>query len=320
MSRAARSTPGAPAARSEVAVSSGRSARACVDVEPQADDDAVRRPLAQQPGELAVPVAGHEHVVGPLQRGLHPGHLGHGPVHGEPGEQRHPRRPGCRRRHEDRHREGGARGRRPRPTETPATGILMFRDDDAPEVRRGADLVVRGAEPLENLHGTPRCAGCDGSLVERSRGGVLAHGLKARLGSCPQATPSPSVAPTSRRTSTPRRPQASSPTSSAGWPRWRGPGPREPSTSSTPAARRPRASGWHSCWTRAPSSRWTSTRGTVRSRSAATATAPTATGSSPATGPSTGAPSRCSPRTSRSSAGPSARSSARRSPRSWTSR
>jgi propionyl-CoA carboxylase beta chain len=49
------------------------------------------------------------------------------------------------------------------------------------------------------------------------------------------------------------------------------------------------------------------------SRSARTATAPTATASSPGTAPSTAAPSPCSPRTSPSSAGRWARSSARRS-------
>ena len=320
MSSAARSTPasaGGPQRRRGVEREVGAGG---VDVEPEADDDALGRPLAQDAGELPVVVGGHEHVVRPLERGRDPGDLGHGPLHGETGEQRHPRRPARRGRHEDAHGQGRAGRRGPRTPEATATGILLLGDDDAPRPRTLAHLVVRRPEAVEHLGGQPRLAGCDGSLVERSGSGVLAHEGKARLRACPRATPTPSAAPTSRRTSTPRRRRGSSQTSSAAWPRWPTPVPSAPSRSSTPGGRGRPASGSRCCSTRGPSSRWTSTPGTGPSRSARTATGPTATASSPATAPSTGARSRCSRRTSPSSAGRSARCSARRSPRSWTSR
>ena len=301
-------------------MSSGRSSRAVSTLSPRPTTTPSPVHSHSRPASLRSPSAGTRTSLGHFSAVPHRAHLRDGVVDGQAGEERDPRRPGCRRRHEHRHREAGARGRRPAAAEPPAPGLLVLGDDDAPGRGAGPDLVVRRAEPLEHLHGEPRAARCDRLLAERHGDRAVAHGGKARLGACPRATPTPSAAPTSRRTSTRRRRRASSPTSSAASRRSPTPAPSGRSRSSTPGASRRPANGSTACSTRGRSSRWTSTPGTGRSRSAATGTGPTATASSRGTAPSTGGPSPSSPRTSPSSAARWARSSARRSARSWTSR
>ena len=156
-----------------------------VDVEPEPDDDAVARPLAEQAGELAVVVGRHEDVVGPLQRRRRRRRTSStARCTARPASSGTHEAPDGRGRHEHRHREAGAGGRRPGATEAAATGILLLGDDHAPgrgarpRPRRSSSRGGRTPRP-----GAPRVAGCDGSLVERVGFRALAHEGKARLAS-----------------------------------------------------------------------------------------------------------------------------------------
>ena len=321
MSSVARSTPGAPGGPQRGGGVEGQVATGGVDVEAEPDDDAGLGPLAEQAGELAVVVGRHEHVVGPLQRRHDAGDLLDRAVHGDAGEQRHPRGAGRRGRHQHRDRQGGAGGRRPRATEATAAGILRPRRPPRARcegrARTSSFVEPRRSKTSTGPHGSP-------GVTDRSSSGPdpCISSTRARLGS----EHVQERHPVHRRH---RRPEGHRHLHDGGQARGpEAPGRRgrqrrlrarhreaaRPGQEDRPRAPRDAARRGHR------SSRWTSTPGTARWRSAATTTAPTATASSPATARSTAAPSRCSPRTSPSSAGRWARCSARRSSRSWTSR